>query len=218
MGSNQGATIDISVGNGGIKFSPNTATAAVGDTLAFHFYEGSGPHSVVRSSFDNPCMPMAGTAEFYSGYFVGDTAGTQTYEITVTDTEPIWYYCSAEEHCENGMVGVINPPSNSTVEEYAAAAKSVSAPAAPSAPIGGTSTSIAAMTGSSSSVSMTTGSATSTGAVASATSQAASASSVVSSAVASATSAKAGSANSVSAGKTVAGLAIVAGGLVALMA
>lgn len=81
--------LTTTVGNTGINFTPNSTTAAVGDILAFHFYTGTGPHSVVRSTFNSPCAPEVGAAEFYSGYLVGDDAGSQTYEVTVTNTDPI---------------------------------------------------------------------------------------------------------------------------------
>jgi hypothetical protein len=43
----------------------------------------------VRSTFNAPCVPEVGAAEFYSGYFVGDDAGSQIYEILVNSTGPI---------------------------------------------------------------------------------------------------------------------------------
>ena len=34
----------------------------------------------------------------------------QPFYVTINNTDPIWYYCTATGHCQNGMVGVINPP------------------------------------------------------------------------------------------------------------
>ena len=46
------ANHDILAGQAGLSFTPNATTAAVGDTLTFHFYPGR--HNVVRGSFDKP--------------------------------------------------------------------------------------------------------------------------------------------------------------------
>ncbi len=58
------ATVDIDVGNGGLVFSPDTATAAVGDELHFHFHPQN--HSVIEGSFTDACNP-AGSG-FFSGF------------------------------------------------------------------------------------------------------------------------------------------------------
>ena len=47
-------TIQIDVGKGGLVFSPDTSTAAVGDTLEFHFY--SAFHTAVQGDFSTPCQ------------------------------------------------------------------------------------------------------------------------------------------------------------------
>ena len=210
------ATISISVGqDGALAFAPNTTTAAIGDTLEFHFYSGSGPHSVVLGSYASPCLP-ASASSFFSGYITGTSTGNDTFSVSVTSTAPMWIYCSAKQHCQNGMVGVINPPSNATVDDFAAAAMSVAAASAPaSSAEGGTlATATAAGTGSGAgstgSMSMT-----STGSTASATSSTSksvsSATSAASSASASAT--KASGAENVRAGGVVAAVA----GVVALL-
>lgn len=113
------ATIDIDVGEDGLSFSPNSTTAAKGDTVVFHFYPGK--HSVVEGSFDSPCDPLANG--FYSGYLDSNSGESKTtFVVTVNDTNPIWFYCSQVGHCQNGMVGVINPPSSgNTLEAYSAA-------------------------------------------------------------------------------------------------
>lgn len=113
------ATIDIDVGEDGLSFSPNSTTAAKDDTVIFHFYPGK--HSVVEGSFDSPCAPLANG--FYSGYLDSSSGESETtFVVTVNDTNPIWFYCSQVGHCQNGMVGVINPPSSgNTLEAYSAA-------------------------------------------------------------------------------------------------
>ena len=35
--------------------------------------------------------------------------GRLTYTVMIKDTNPVWYYCSQGKHCQDGMVGVINP-------------------------------------------------------------------------------------------------------------
>lgn len=145
------ATISIDVGEGGsLKFDPDSVTAAVGDTLEFHFYSGSGGHSVVSSSFSSPCQPE--TNSFFSGYVTGDGTGDMTFVTTVNSTDPIWFYCSLGFHCQSGMVGVVNPPSGQTVSDYAAAAQKVTEASAPASPQGGVVTSIAPGSPSSSSM------------------------------------------------------------------
>jgi plastocyanin len=101
------ANHDILAGEAGLSFTPNTTTAAVGDTLTFHFYPGR--HNVVQGSFDAPCNFTSDA--FYSGFIaplVGES--DQVFTVTVNDTNPIWYYCSEWMHCQLGMVGVVNPP------------------------------------------------------------------------------------------------------------
>ncbi|TVY51837.1 putative GPI-anchored cupredoxin [Lachnellula cervina] len=222
-------SIDIDVGEEGIKFAPNTTTAAVGDVLNFHFYSATGPHSVVSGSFDSPCAPAANA--FFSGLIDGNDAGNTTYIINVTSTDPIWYYCSAKKHCQGGMVGVINPPStNDTLEAYAKAASSVSAASAPSAPVGGVATTAsgASPTDSSSmdmsmSSSMGMGLSSSMDMSASSTGSAhSSATSAAASKASSAASAASASATSTSGAEATAGVKIalgaVLGGMIALMA
>ncbi|KAG0646451.1 putative GPI-anchored cupredoxin [Hyphodiscus hymeniophilus] len=122
-------TVSIDVANGALNFNPNTTTADVGDVLEFHFYSFAAPHSVVKGDFDSPCMPASNT--FFSGYIDGTPSGNDTYSITVKSTDPIWFYCSAHKHCQNGMVGVVNPPSNMTIAMYAVAAKQAASNVAP---------------------------------------------------------------------------------------
>ncbi|PSS18529.1 hypothetical protein M430DRAFT_35038 [Amorphotheca resinae ATCC 22711] len=128
-------TIPIAVGlHGALSFSPNSTSASVGDILEFRFFNGSAPHSVVSGPFGTPCLP--GSGGFFSGYLEGN----DTFSVTVTTTDPIWYYCSAHKHCQYGMVGVINPPvkaPNSTLAQYAMAAKGVAMAGAPPEVTGG---------------------------------------------------------------------------------
>jgi plastocyanin len=101
------ANHDVKVGMDSTTFSPNTTTAAAGDTVTFHFYPAK--HSVVQAAFASPCEPLAGG--FFSG-FVPTSSGESmtTFMITVNNTKPIWFYCSQAKHCQSGMVGAINAP------------------------------------------------------------------------------------------------------------
>jgi len=124
--SSSGTVHTVAVGNDALAFSPNSITAAVGDTIEYHFYPPE--HSVAQSSFDTPCVPSGPTA-FFSGLFTQSSGqNANVFTLTVNDTNPIWFYCVIPGHCEAGMAGVINPPSNNdTLSAYiAAAAKATS--------------------------------------------------------------------------------------------
>jgi plastocyanin len=95
-------TIKLDVGETGLTFSPDTITADVGDEIAFDVYP---PHSVTEGDgFGNPCKFKPG------GFFSGFSSTKQTFTIMITDTNPIWLYCSQISHCQSGMVAVINAP------------------------------------------------------------------------------------------------------------
>ncbi|MCJ1284902.1 hypothetical protein MMC26_004239 [Xylographa opegraphella] len=107
-----------------LVFTPNSVTAAVGSLVQFQFHPMN--HSVVQSTFANPCIPINNIMPSVKGIFSGfqPTTGLTTpmFTILINDTQPIWYYCSQGMHCQNGMVGVINPPMNATVVQFAAIA------------------------------------------------------------------------------------------------
>ncbi len=95
--------IEIDVGdNGQLVISPNSVTADVGDNIVFNVYAG---HTVTQADgFTHPCQFKPG------GFFSGPAAISKAqFAIEVTDTNPIWFYCSTITHCQIGMVGVINP-------------------------------------------------------------------------------------------------------------
>jgi len=57
--------IAVTVGNGAqLVFSPDTVKADVGDTLSFSYFPKN--HSVVQSSFADPCHSLNGG--FFSGF------------------------------------------------------------------------------------------------------------------------------------------------------
>lgn len=113
-GAAAAATHDIKVGNDlktleGLRYSPNVTTAAVGDTVVFHFFPGQ--HDVSQGDYNSPCNPLKDG--FYSGFIVPDSGSGEAdkiFTIKINNTDPIWLYCSETAHCQNGMVAVINPP------------------------------------------------------------------------------------------------------------
>jgi len=219
---NAGKPHIIDVGEAGLVFSPNSLTADVGDTLEFHFYSGSGGHSVVSSTLESPCVPATGA--FFSGYQKADSTGDTTFVVNVTSTDPIWFYCSLASHCQSGMAGVVNPPSGKTIKDYTDAAAKVQQASAPAAMTGGILTSIdEAAESTSMGISGSGGpmqTATTTSGSASVTSvrtgvQATPTSSTSTGATPSPTKSEAGRGNDLS---VVLGLSVVVGGLVVLMA
>jgi plastocyanin len=104
-----GTTVQVTVGaNGALAFSPNAITAAVGTAVQFSFFPKN--HSVIQSSFANPCHPLAGGGFFST--FVPTTASPSgtTFTIVVNNTSPMWIYCgqTTGNHCQSGMVAAIN--------------------------------------------------------------------------------------------------------------
>ncbi|RPA86587.1 hypothetical protein BJ508DRAFT_204083 [Ascobolus immersus RN42] len=138
----------IQVGNadGDLTFNPEVTSAKVGDKIQFQFYPRN--HSIAQSSFDSPCSPLAQSATtgagFWSGFMPVTAEDTMmpVFTIDVNSTAPMWFYCATGKHCQNGMVGVINPPANSTgrtIDAYKTAAKAAANNVAPSGQASGNS-------------------------------------------------------------------------------
>ncbi|KAL8641429.1 MAG: hypothetical protein Q9228_001748 [Teloschistes exilis] len=122
--------VKVSNKKGELVFEPKNMQAAPGSMVQFHFYPKN--HSVVQSTFDQPCQPvknnMPSTMGFFSGFMPvkANASMMPSYTIMVNDTKPIWYYCSQGDHCQDGMVGVINPPAankSRTIESFTSLAK-----------------------------------------------------------------------------------------------
>ncbi|KAL8834992.1 MAG: hypothetical protein Q9170_003513 [Blastenia crenularia] len=151
--------VKVSNKEGSLTFEPNNLQAAAGSMVQFHFYPKK--HSVVQSTFDQPCQPIKQNMPSVNGFFSGfmpvaaGAAMMPSYTIMVNDTKPIWYYCSQGDHCQEGMVGVINPPAanqSRTIETFTALAKKATENITPGqAPSGGSSSSGSSSSGSSSS-------------------------------------------------------------------
>lgn len=110
----------VDVGEDGLAFNPSSLTVAMGDKVEFHFFPPD--HSVVQGSFANPCQPSSGG--FFSGFFPTTAESKTVFTVTVNNTDPIWFYCGVQGHCQAGMVGVINPPSSGqdTLDAFKSAA------------------------------------------------------------------------------------------------
>ncbi|PNY24420.1 Uncharacterized protein TCAP_05629 [Tolypocladium capitatum] len=127
-------TIQINAGGNGKDFSPSSVTAAKGDVIEFHFLKSL--HNVAAGDFAKACSPLT-TGGFYSGFIQPKSGGPTVFQVTVNSTDPIFYYCSVGNHCQDGMVGVVNPTSNLTLDKYASSAKSASSNISPDALYGG---------------------------------------------------------------------------------
>ena len=99
--------ISVTVGEGGLKFNPESVTAAAGDNVIFTFKGGN--HTVTQSTFANPCTPLAGGAD--SGFQEVIATGKETtIRLPVpAATAPIWMFCKQGNHCSQGMVGLVSP-------------------------------------------------------------------------------------------------------------
>ncbi|PHH90223.1 hypothetical protein CDD83_4228 [Cordyceps sp. RAO-2017] len=127
-------TVRIDVGRSGKTFSPDSVTADRGDTLEFHF--SGSKHSVVAGDFDKACSPLA-SGGFYSGTLQAKGDDPSVFQVNVTSTDPIFYYCSVGNHCKDGMVGVVNPSQDRTLDKFRSNAKSAGGNVSPPAPFGG---------------------------------------------------------------------------------
>ncbi|GAO13384.1 uncharacterized protein UV8b_00636 [Ustilaginoidea virens] len=111
-----GVTHSVVAGLGGLRFDPDNVVAQVGDVVEWHFLPRN--HSVAQSSFADPCRPLGSGSGSGSGsgFFPGFEFATEqgqarnVFQIVVRDMATIWYYCpqQAGDHCQNGMVGVVN--------------------------------------------------------------------------------------------------------------
>ncbi|KAH7083996.1 hypothetical protein FB567DRAFT_474115, partial [Paraphoma chrysanthemicola] len=131
------ATMMVTVAaNNRFQFTPNSITAQPGDMVAFNFV--SQNHSVASSNANTPCQPERNAifSDFQpvaapaSGNGNGrgkgknrnnnrQAANTPMFMVPITDTQPMYIYCSQAQHCQQGMVMIINPPDDAAVQQYA---------------------------------------------------------------------------------------------------
>ena len=128
---------------------PNSIVAQPGDIVTFQFYPTR--HSVIKAAYGYPCVPYDyidnGGDMFYSGWMpVTDitdnvriplyiesknlmltTLQPPTWNLTVNDTSPVFYYCGAPGSCIDwGMVGVINANSSTSISTQISLAREAS--------------------------------------------------------------------------------------------
>ncbi|KAI1079097.1 hypothetical protein F5B20DRAFT_544942 [Whalleya microplaca] len=134
--------VHIDVGfDGDLVFNPNKVTEPVGTVVEFGYNPAN--HSIVQSSFDQPCQPLE-SGGFASPFFATQqTPSGVTFEVAVTDDKPIWFYCAqtAKSHCQAGMVGSVNAPTegDKTFQAFKdLAAKAPPSTIPPSTPLVGT--------------------------------------------------------------------------------
>jgi len=143
----EGTTIQVTVGKGGLVYSPNNIRAEVGTNIEFSFFPKvrcippnkaspsksniSQNHTVTQSSFADPCHPLENG--FFSSFVpTANSPSGSTFTITVKDTKPIWLYCGQGNHCQTGMVAAINAPqTGNTFEAFALLAKNATASTSP---------------------------------------------------------------------------------------
>jgi plastocyanin len=120
-------TWTINVGKGDHTFRPDTIQANIGDTIEFDFFPAN--HSVVRAEYQYPCIPYEltgkGKVGFFSGFHPVDAIldDPPTWSVTVNDSDPIFFYCSAPGSClDYQMVGVINPNASVSLQTQKQAA------------------------------------------------------------------------------------------------
>ncbi|KAF2672571.1 hypothetical protein BT63DRAFT_131115 [Microthyrium microscopicum] len=116
-------------GNKQLVFAPTSITANPGDTVRFTFLDQN--HTATAGTPGQGCKPGG---QFNSGFVnVAANAGTKpTFDVAVTSTQPQVVYCAQAQHCQVGMVMVINP--SATGATSLAAYKAVSAKAKTNTP------------------------------------------------------------------------------------
>jgi len=98
-------TVIVAPTQGVLRYVPFTVNASVGDTVQFQW--NANDHTVTKSSELLLCNSTADapfTSETQNQGFV--------FNQVVNDTAPVFYFCNTPGHCDKGMFGIINPPSN----------------------------------------------------------------------------------------------------------
>ncbi|KAG5634087.1 hypothetical protein H0H81_003463 [Sphagnurus paluster] len=126
-------------GKKGLGFDPSVIFPQPGDTIVWEFR--SGQHSVVESSFAQPCVGSGGidTGVFtVSDALDVDAPGLPRYTVTVNNTDPRWFFDQAGGLCNQGAVLAVNPSAQQTaaqfVENSGASEPAASSPSTPTTP------------------------------------------------------------------------------------
>ncbi|KAF8654108.1 hypothetical protein AX16_003641 [Volvariella volvacea WC 439] len=102
VGTGATHTVIVAPSQGVLRYVPYAVNASVGDTVKFMW--GANNHTVTRGTQLTPCNRSEENF-FASGLQIKDFVFTQV----INDTNPIYFYCAAPNHCQQGMFGVINP-------------------------------------------------------------------------------------------------------------
>ncbi|PCH33520.1 hypothetical protein WOLCODRAFT_160132 [Wolfiporia cocos MD-104 SS10] len=109
--------------DGQLTYTPSNITAEPRDVVVFEFHQKN--HTATQSSFDDPChiLTNATTNEVIgldSGFMpvADDATEFPTFNVTVNDTAPLWFYCkqhtpTGASHCGEGMVFAVNAVADS---------------------------------------------------------------------------------------------------------
>ncbi|KAG5643114.1 hypothetical protein DXG03_001540 [Asterophora parasitica] len=122
---------DETTGKKGLGFDPSVIHPQVGDIIVWEFR--SGQHSVVQSSFENPCTSNGGIntgVHTVSDDLTVDAPGLPKYEVAVNSTDPLWFFDEAGGLCNQGAVLAVNPTGTETAAAFKenAAKKPASSP------------------------------------------------------------------------------------------
>ncbi|KAM5433441.1 hypothetical protein MferCBS31731_007076 [Microsporum ferrugineum] len=129
-------TVNVNVGQGGLKFVPDNIKAKAGDQVVFHFVDGH--HDVTLGRYDSPCMPAEGQGIFSGVIDTVEKGKGVTFTVSIEDDKTKWIYCSVAKHCQNGMSLVINEPhSGDNQNDYKDRAKVVAKSGSPTQVQGG---------------------------------------------------------------------------------
>ncbi|KAK1215294.1 hypothetical protein PQX77_022085 [Marasmius sp. AFHP31] len=107
---------DETTGRKGVGFDPSVIMPGKDDEMSFQFRSGS--HSVVESTFDQPCTPKPGG--FDSGVKTVpenldvDAPGLPTVTLVAKDSQPSWFFDQAGGTCNQGGVLAVNPTGSQT--------------------------------------------------------------------------------------------------------
>ncbi|KAI5789584.1 hypothetical protein FPQ18DRAFT_341477 [Pyronema domesticum] len=90
-----------------LTYDPPTVAAKKGDIIEFNFRANA--HTLTQSSFESPCLPLKGgiNTGLQNNSQDIDKAIVMAFEIT-DDKKPLWFYCAAPTHCQQGMVFAVN--------------------------------------------------------------------------------------------------------------
>ncbi|KAI0362008.1 hypothetical protein OH77DRAFT_1416210 [Trametes cingulata] len=106
-GSGSGTTHTVMVAptQGVLRYVPFAINASVGDTVMFMW--GANNHTVTKSSQLEFCNKTSDKP-----FTSGEQNKGFMFKQVVNDTNPTFYYCGTPGHCQKGMFGMINGPSN----------------------------------------------------------------------------------------------------------